>query len=634
MLVIVCVLISAFLVACNNTDDPNTHTHTYSTEWTSDESHHWHAATCEHTEEVADKGTHVRGEDDTCSTCGYEMPPVTVDDGHSILSAEGYDISGTVLTKKDRFSKDTEQYDLRGAFEISEGATWNVFTSADCKTEDWLPNRIVTLEQGENSVYVLVEDKTGNNSTVYEVRLYRRSEVTVTVVYNESEQKKIDIEEDSPILSTLGDSVLGDYIYYKYYLDSAFTSELSAELTATEDIPLYVDAYYVGVSLSGGTVVGLNANTRPSGTFKLLIDNSLLGVTVTKIGEDAFRDMENMTECTLPDTVTGIEGSAFRGCKALKKIDLPDSLTQIKGSAFSSCESLTEITIPENVESIGNYAFFDCKNLKTVYYNAKRCADISTKSYDDGVFVHTFSLSDLVIDKFQIGKTVQYVPSNLFATDTDPESGSGDFEQPMYIKSLVFEEESTCTAIGKYAFAYKRCYDSGEVEYSGTVVGDIFIPSSVDEIGDFAFGSTPWAENVYIASDVESYFKLAQKTSLANNIYIKGELLTSVTIPDSYSSIGAYWFSYVHSIKHVTIPEGITSIPAKAFYACIGLCSVDIPASVSSIGNSAFTYCRELKEIVIPDAVSTIPENCFDSCYKLYKITLLQSCRDIQPFKP
>ena len=119
MLVIVCVLISAFLVACNNTDDPNTHTHTYSTEWTSDESHHWHAATCEHTEEVADKGTHVRGEDDTCSTCGYEMPPVTVDDGHSILSAEGYDISGTVLTNKDRFSKDTEQYDLRGAFEIS-----------------------------------------------------------------------------------------------------------------------------------------------------------------------------------------------------------------------------------------------------------------------------------------------------------------------------------------------------------------------------------------------------------------------------------------------------------------------------------------------------------------------------------
>ena len=35
------------------------HEHTFSEEWTSDETNHWHVATCEHTDEVADKAEHT-----------------------------------------------------------------------------------------------------------------------------------------------------------------------------------------------------------------------------------------------------------------------------------------------------------------------------------------------------------------------------------------------------------------------------------------------------------------------------------------------------------------------------------------------------------------------------------------------
>lgn len=53
------------LAACGSkTDDSttpsdSTHTHTYSIEWSKDETYHWHAATCEHTSEVKDKAEHV-----------------------------------------------------------------------------------------------------------------------------------------------------------------------------------------------------------------------------------------------------------------------------------------------------------------------------------------------------------------------------------------------------------------------------------------------------------------------------------------------------------------------------------------------------------------------------------------------
>ena len=63
------------------------HTHTYSDEWTSDESHHWHSATCGHTSEIIgnaehtwDQGTETKPATETeygvmtysCSVCGYE----------------------------------------------------------------------------------------------------------------------------------------------------------------------------------------------------------------------------------------------------------------------------------------------------------------------------------------------------------------------------------------------------------------------------------------------------------------------------------------------------------------------------------------------------------------------------------
>lgn len=54
-----------------------THTHTFSESWTSDESCHWHAATCGHAEETSGMAAHVF-QNGVCSVCGY-----TVIDGNT-----------------------------------------------------------------------------------------------------------------------------------------------------------------------------------------------------------------------------------------------------------------------------------------------------------------------------------------------------------------------------------------------------------------------------------------------------------------------------------------------------------------------------------------------------------------------
>ena len=93
----------------SGTDSP--HIHTYSEEWTNDASGHWHAATCEHTEEKADyaehTGEYVSNNDATteadgtktreCSVCGHE--DTVTDEGSKIHVPEGFVfVAGTTIT--------------------------------------------------------------------------------------------------------------------------------------------------------------------------------------------------------------------------------------------------------------------------------------------------------------------------------------------------------------------------------------------------------------------------------------------------------------------------------------------------------------------------------------------------------
>lgn len=65
-------------VACDR-DKPDTgdHTHTFSQEWKADETYHWHAATCEHTNEMGDKAEHTFGSDGKCTVCKYQKKEET-----------------------------------------------------------------------------------------------------------------------------------------------------------------------------------------------------------------------------------------------------------------------------------------------------------------------------------------------------------------------------------------------------------------------------------------------------------------------------------------------------------------------------------------------------------------------------
>lgn len=93
--------------------------------------------------------------------------------------------------------------------------------------------------------------------------------------------------------------------------------------------------------------------------------------------------------------------------------------------------------------------------------------------------------------------------------------------------------------------------------------------------------------------------------------------ITSVTIPNSVTTIGFCAFAECTGLTSITIPNSVTTICKGAFAGCTGLTSITIPDSVTKIDVYAFDDCTNLKSITIPAGVTEVDDHAFQNCTNL-----------------
>ena len=176
-------------------------------------------------------------------------------------------------------------------------------------------------------------------------------------------------------------------------------------------------------------------------------------------------------------------------------------------------------------------------------------------------------------------------------------------------------EECEVRWIGACAFANCRALEKIE------------LPETLREIGKHAFFGCESLTKVHLGRNV---------WYVAENAFENCENLKEVSVADRNKRIivkdgvcyshqfygDGYDIFYVpHNLKgDITLLDGLKRIKPDAFAGRRWLTSVTIPNSVTSIGEWAFNRCTSLTSITIPVGVTSIGSSAFDDCNKLIEV--------------
>lgn len=245
----------------------------------------------------------------------------------------------------------------------------------------------------------------------------------------------------------------------------------------------------------------------------------------------------------------------------------------------------------------------------------------------------TFDATTGTIKKYNGNDAVVNIPSEINGTPVTT-IGNAAFRDSSVTSVTI---PASVTEIGANAFA--GCTNLTSVTYGGDwsnltiqsgnpAVEDAAKDAANEPLFDFDFilNNTAVIVTNYkyngAAADVTipSRYQGKPVTTIGHAAFFNSAV-TSVTIPDSVTSISDEAFINCPKLTNISIPNSVTDIGFSAFSSCTSLKSITLPSSLSFISGALFLGCSQLTTIHIPVSVTSIGNNAFADCPSLMTVT-------------
>ena len=297
--------------------------------------------------------------------------------------------------------------------------------------------------------------------------------------------------------------------------------------------------------------------------------------------------------------ITGLESNVKSNYITIPNKISGKLVTSIETAAFRDQNKILSITVPDSVTSVGAEAFSGCASLTSITGSTTNASTVAQQAQSNSFAVNITS-----------------------GTSIDDRSFSGCTG----LMSITIPD--SVTSIGYQAF------------YNCSKLTSITIPDSVTSFGSEAFSSCTSITSIIgsainankVALQAKSNFftvNITSGTSIGDYDFRYCTGLTSITIPDSVTSVDTEAFSGCTGLTSVTIGNGATNIGTNAFLGCTNLMRVTLGNGAKNIGKRAFWKCTSLTSVTIGNGTKSIDDSVFGDCYNLTDITIPDSVESI-----
>lgn len=149
--------------------------------------------------------------------------------------------------------------------------------------------------------------------------------------------------------------------------------------------------------------------------------------------------------------------------------------------------------------------------------------------------------------------------------------------------------------------------------FTGTDVEEVILPEGVERIEPCAFANCTELKKINFPETLKVIDHGAFNGCFS---------LETVILPKVMKEINNYAF-YAVGIKHLTLPERISSVGIKIF-AKTDIETIDIPKDFT-LGSEMFEKCQKLHSVNLLGSHITIPERCFCDCINLTEIDITKT---------